>query len=59
MADTSTQNIDQRKLREKLSLWDAKNDPKAPLTTSQKDLFIELTSFAAERPLPAEVAFFL
>ena len=57
MADTSIHNIDQKKLRENLSLWDAKADPKAPLTTSQKDLFIELTSFAAERPVPLEVAF--
>ena len=56
MADTSTQNIDQKKLREKLSLWDAKSEPKAPLTTGQKDLFIELTTFAADRPLPVEVA---
>ena len=57
MADTSIHNFDQKKLRENLSLWDAKSEPKAPLTTAQKDLFIELTSFAAERPIPQEVAF--
>ena len=56
MADTSIHNFDQKKLRENLSLWDAKSEPKAPLTTAQKDLFIELTSFAAERPIPQEVA---
>ncbi|KAL4220407.1 Golgi transport complex subunit 3 [Mactra antiquata] len=55
MASTSTSNVDQKKLRERLSHWDAQNDPKAPLTTLQKDLFIELTSFSNDRPIPADL----
>ena len=55
MADTLLPVADQRKLRERLSLWDSTTDPKAPLTTLQKDALIELTKFASERPLPKEV----
>lgn len=42
-------------LREKLTAWDAKYDPKAPLTDKQKDGFMELTTLSANRPLPTEV----
>ncbi|WAR28731.1 COG3-like protein, partial [Mya arenaria] len=55
MADTLLPGIDQRKLRERLSHWDSSSDPKAPLTTSQKDALIELAKFSNERPMPAEL----
>ena len=44
-----------KSLREKLTAWDAKNDPKASLTDRQKDSFMELTTHSANRPLPVEV----
>lgn len=56
MADTSLPGVDQRRLRERLSQWDAQTNPKAPLSTLQKDAIIELTNFANERPLPKGVA---
>ncbi|XP_052216084.1 conserved oligomeric Golgi complex subunit 3-like isoform X2 [Dreissena polymorpha] len=55
MADVALPGLDQRKLRERLSQWDSQSDPKAPLTTFQKDIFIELTNFANERPFPNEL----
>ena len=54
MADTSNA-FDQRRLRDALSQWEAKTDPKAALTTLQKDVFIELSSFASVKPLPTNV----
>ncbi|XP_072180236.1 conserved oligomeric Golgi complex subunit 3-like [Diadema setosum] len=42
-------------LREKLSLWDQRTTPKAPLTEKQKDSYMELTTHAANRPLPIEL----
>lgn len=58
MASTSVQSVDQRKLRERLSLWDSQKDPKAPLSTFQKDVLIELTNFANDRPFPQNVGHF-
>ncbi|XP_067668938.1 conserved oligomeric Golgi complex subunit 3-like isoform X2 [Haliotis asinina] len=52
MADTLQSASRQKLIRERLSLWEAKTNPKAPLTTKQKDAIIELTSFVTERPLP-------
>ena len=50
--------MDQRKLRERLSQWDAQTNPKAPLSTAQKDVLIDLTNFANDRPMPDGVAYF-
>ena len=65
MADTlqslhqqQTRNIpESRNLLEKLTAWDTKYDPKAPLTDKQKDSFMELTTQWSNRPLPIEVCF--
>lgn len=58
MATTSLPNFDQRKLRERLSQWDAHTDTKAPLSTYQKDVLIELTKFSNDRPMPPDVKHF-
>ncbi|XP_038049939.1 conserved oligomeric Golgi complex subunit 3-like isoform X2 [Patiria miniata] len=42
-------------MREKLSVWEQKNDPKAPLSDVQKDSFMELTTNVSNRPLPIEL----
>ncbi|KAL8567225.1 hypothetical protein ACOMHN_046635 [Nucella lapillus] len=56
MADTSqSRPVNQRVIRDRLSLWEAKTNPIAPLTPKQKDALIELTSIAADRPLPSEL----
>lgn len=59
MADTSQlrqfNTVNQRIIRDRLSLWEAKSNPTAPLTVKQKDVLIELTTIAAERPLPSEL----
>lgn len=60
MADTSqARPVNQRVIRDRLSLWEAKTNPTAPLTGKQKDALIELTSIAAERPMPPEVSIFV
>lgn len=40
---------------EKLSDWDSTTDPLAPLTSEQKDLYLELASTAGNLPLPKEL----
>ena len=55
MATTSLPGFDQKKLRERLSLWDSQTDPKAPLSNLQKDVLVELTNFSNDRPLPPYV----
>ncbi|KAL3848397.1 hypothetical protein ACJMK2_019255 [Sinanodonta woodiana] len=56
MADTlPLKGIDLKILRDRLASWDTKHDPKAPLTSRQKDFFIDLTSHASERPFPEEL----
>ena len=52
---TSPNDMSRENLREKLTAWDAKEDPKASLTDTQKDGFMELTSQSSHRPLPIEV----
>ena len=58
MADTlqTVEAIKAKSLRERLSCWDSKQDPKAPLTDRQKDAFIELTTLSSNRRLPIEVS---
>ncbi|KAK2152577.1 hypothetical protein LSH36_325g04065 [Paralvinella palmiformis] len=56
MSDTLQSKMQTSKLlREKLTLWDAKNDPKAQLSDKQKDSFMELTTHSTNRPLPIEL----
>lgn len=56
MAELSNNKLlDQKTLREKLSLWDANVEPKAQLTDRQKDILIEVSSQALRRPLPIEL----
>ena len=42
-------------VREKLSLWDVKDSPLAPLTDKQRNSVLELTTVAGDRPLLDEV----
>lgn len=46
-------------VREKLSLWDLKDSPLAPLSEKQKNSVSELTTVASDRPLLDEVKFLL
>lgn len=42
-------------VREKLSLWDVKDSPMAPLSDKQRNSVLELTTVAGDRPLLDEV----
>ena len=55
MADT-LHKMQPKSLRERLTAWEAKSDPTAPLTNKQKDSFIELTTQSSNRALPIEVS---
>ncbi|XP_033638194.1 conserved oligomeric Golgi complex subunit 3-like isoform X2 [Asterias rubens] len=54
MADT-VRLFSAKIMREKLSCWDRKEDPKAPLSDAQKDSFMDLTASVSNRPLPIEL----
>ena len=57
MADTSQGKLQSpRVLREKLTSWDAKASPKAPLSDMQKDILMDLTTYSSNRALPADVS---
>ncbi|XP_064615702.1 conserved oligomeric Golgi complex subunit 3-like [Liolophura sinensis] len=47
--------VNPRVLRERLAAWDSKTQPKAPLTDAQKDVFIDLSTQVASKPLPIEL----
>ncbi|XP_074649305.1 conserved oligomeric Golgi complex subunit 3-like [Tubulanus polymorphus] len=53
MADTFT--ISNKVLREKLSAWEAKSSPKAPLTERQRHGILELTGHVGNKQLPIEL----
>ncbi|KAJ8310120.1 hypothetical protein KUTeg_011985 [Tegillarca granosa] len=59
MADTSHlqqgKPVNQRTIRDRLSSWEAKVDPKAPLTDKQKDAFMEMSAVVTERPMPIDL----
>jgi len=40
---------------DKLSRWDGEHEPLAPLTSKQKDSFLELAAIASNRYMPIEV----
>ena len=42
-------------VREKLSLWDVKGSPLAPLSEKQRNSVLELTTVAGNRSIPDEV----
>ena len=42
-------------VREKLSLWDVKDSPLAPLSDKQRNSVLELNTVASDRPLLDEV----
>ncbi|XP_041353506.1 conserved oligomeric Golgi complex subunit 3-like isoform X2 [Gigantopelta aegis] len=50
MADTSM-----KLARDRLSLWESKVNPKAPLTDKQKNVLMELTATTTQRPFPEEL----
>ena len=56
MADFATKGGSAKTMREKLSNWERKEDPKAPLSERQRDSVMELATHAANRPLPIEVS---
>lgn len=43
-------------IKEKLSLWDVKDSPLAPLSEKQRNSVLELTTVAGNRPLLDEVS---
>ncbi|XP_056322065.1 conserved oligomeric Golgi complex subunit 3 [Danio aesculapii] len=58
MASSTDQNLldlTDKDTREKLSLWDRRADPMAPLTDRQTDSILELRAAAEETLLPAEL----
>lgn len=58
MADTLSnmrEKVDPKLLRDKLSAWEGKTSPLAPLTEKQRDTIMELTTLSSSRPLPIEV----
>ena len=42
-------------VRERLSLWDAKEDSLSPLTDEEKDSVLLLTAYSSNRSIPSEV----
>ncbi|KAL5004833.1 hypothetical protein ScPMuIL_018289 [Solemya velum] len=42
-------------IRDRLALWDAKDNPIAPLSNKMKDCFMELATSATNRPIPLEL----
>lgn len=42
-------------LNDKISKWDDPDDPLAPLSSAQKDSFLDLAAIASNRPIPIEV----
>ena len=55
MADTLSLQSKLKNVREKLVEWDAKENPTAPLTEKQTDIYLDLTTACASRPVPVEV----
>ena len=42
-------------VRERLSLWDAKEESLSPLTDEEKDSVLLLTAYSSSRAIPSEV----
>lgn len=59
MASSTEQSLlelSDKETREKLSHWDRRGDPMAPLTEKQTDSVLEMRAAAEVTPLPAEVS---
>lgn len=54
--DQSLLDLTDKETREKLSLWDRRTDPMAPLTEKQTDSILEIRSAAETLPIPSEVS---
>ena len=53
--DPSLLDITDKDVREKLSLWDRRGEPTAPLTDAQSDSVAEVRAAAEILPVPSEV----
>lgn len=53
--DQSPSDLTDKETREKLSLWDRRTDPMAPLTERQTDSIMEIRAAAETLPIPSEV----
>ena len=57
MADTSQRGpVDPRIIRDRLSLWESKDIPKAPLSSKQREFVHDLSVIASERPISQDVS---
>ncbi|XP_060063849.1 conserved oligomeric Golgi complex subunit 3-like [Ylistrum balloti] len=55
MADTLALPVNQRVIRDRLHAWESTTESTAPLTGTQKDALLELTSKTSERPFPKDL----
>lgn len=46
-------------VRERLTLWDAKENCLSPLTDKEKDSILILTAYSSNRSIPSEVGMFI
>ncbi|XP_006639077.2 conserved oligomeric Golgi complex subunit 3 [Lepisosteus oculatus] len=53
--DVSVLDQSEKETREKLSLWDRRSDPMAPLTERQTDSILEVRAAAENLPIPSEL----
>lgn len=53
--DLSLLDLTDKETREKLSLWDRRTDPMAPLTERQMDSVLDIRTAAETLPVPSEV----
>uniref|UniRef100_A0A3P9HTV1 Conserved oligomeric Golgi complex subunit 3 n=1 Tax=Oryzias latipes TaxID=8090 RepID=A0A3P9HTV1_ORYLA len=53
--DQSLLDLTDKETREKLSLWDRRTDPTAPLTEKQMDSVLEIRTAAETLPVPSEL----
>uniref|UniRef100_A0A3B3R7D3 Conserved oligomeric Golgi complex subunit 3 n=1 Tax=Paramormyrops kingsleyae TaxID=1676925 RepID=A0A3B3R7D3_9TELE len=53
--DQSPSDLTDKETREKLSLWDRRTDPMAPLTEKQTDSIMEIRAAAETLPIPSEL----
>ncbi|KAL2081668.1 hypothetical protein ACEWY4_023521 [Coilia grayii] len=53
--DQSLLDLSEKEIREKLSLWERRGDPMAPLTEKQTDSILEIRTAAETLPIPSEL----
>ncbi|XP_063069386.1 conserved oligomeric Golgi complex subunit 3 [Engraulis encrasicolus] len=53
--DQSLSDLTDKETREKLSLWDRRSDPMAPLSEKQTDSILEIRTAAETLPIPSEL----